>query len=165
MHRSSDYKKGAWIVHAFYGVGQIKGREEKQISGNEAEYFKIETADSTYWLPVDQIESEMLRPLSTTNDIQQALRVLQKPAKEMSSNYKVRQSHIREVQLENTPKGIACLVRDLRALQRKKGVLNHTESTAFRRLKNQFAREWGLVTQENKENIDTRLNKMLELQY
>ncbi len=165
MNTTSDFKQGSWIVHAFYGVGQIKGRETKQISGDEADYFKIETADSTYWLPVDQIESDMLRPLSSTEDIQQALVILQKPAKEMSSNYKVRQSLIREVQLQNTPKAIARLVRDLRALQRKNGVLNHTESTAFRRLRNQFAREWVLVTGTKKEKIDRRLDKLLGIQY
>lgn len=165
MGTIQNFAPGTWIVHAFYGIGRIKGLECKQISGDEAEYYKITTADSTFWIPVDQMDSDILRPLSSPEDIQQAITILQRPPQEMSSNYKVRQSRIKETQKENSPKAIARLVRDLRALQKKKGVLNHNESTAFRQLKEQFAREWALVTGSQADKVANRLNKILNLQY
>ena len=86
MKEFQSYSTGDWIVHAYYGIGQIKGVEVKCISGEESRYYKIQATGSTYWMPVDQMDSEALRPLATSEEMQQAIDVLQEPPMEMSSN-------------------------------------------------------------------------------
>jgi len=163
MKEKRVYSEGDWIVHSNYGMGKIKGSEVKAISGEEKHYFRVETTDSVYWMPKDQMDSEILRPLATPEEIQQAIAVLKKPPIEMSSNYKMRQNRIQETRTLNTPKAIALLIRDLRALKRAKGILNSSERGSFYALKQQLAEEWAIVTGVPPELITVKLDKLLEL--
>lgn len=161
MEEVREYSKGDYIVHTRYGIGQIKGLDLKDISGEETRYYRVKTTDSTYWIPVDQMDSEVLRPLSSAEDIQKAITALQNPPKEMSQNYKTRQSRIQTVQDRNTPRAIARLIHDLRERQREKGALNKTERSAFRTLKQRLVEEWALVTGAKTEKIESKLNILL----
>jgi CarD family transcriptional regulator len=161
MEEAHTYATEEWIVHSQFGIGQIKGVDVKGISGEETSYFRIKTTDSTFWVPVDQMNSEVLRPLSTPEEIQQAIAALQNPPEEMSSNYKIRQIRIRKARIRNTPKAIALLIRDLKALQREKGILNSTERSAFRTLKQRLVEEWSLVTGTKTDKIALTLENLL----
>jgi RNA polymerase-interacting CarD/CdnL/TRCF family regulator len=163
MEEDHAYSEGDWIVHANYGMGQIICIEVKGISGEEKSYYRIETSDSTYWMPVDQMESALLRPLSTPAEIQLAIDVLQEPPVEMSSNYKIRQNQILEARNLNTPEAIAVLIRDLRAYKRAKGILNSSESSSFQALKQQLAEEWAAVTGVKNERVALKLDILLDL--
>ena len=161
MEKTHMYSEGDWIVHSHYGIGQIKGIEEKSISGEETRYYRIKTTDSIFWMPVDQMDDDILRSLSTPEEIQQAVDALQEPPGEMSSNYKIRQNRIRQVQIRNTPQAIAQLIRDLRALKRDKGALNRTERSAFRALKQRLVEEWAIVTDAKTEKVTSKLDALL----
>ncbi len=161
MESVCDYAIGDWIVHANYGVGELKDIEVKCISGEEKRYYRVEAADSTFWIPFDQMDSELLRPLCSEEEIQEAIVTLQKPAEELPANLKSRQSHIRDLVHRNTPRAIARLIRDLQGLKRKKGVLNNTESNAFRTILQRFAREWAVVTGVSSDTTMSNLEKLL----
>ena len=161
MEESRTYSKGDWIVHSQFGIGKIKGVDIKDISGEKTEYFRIKTSSSTFWMPVNQMDSELLRPLSTPDEIEQAIVTLQKPAKEMSSNYKMRQNRIQIARARNTPKAIAKLIRDLRARQRDKGILNSSERSAFRSFKQRLVEEWVIVSGKKTEKIESTLDALL----
>ena len=163
ISESKAYSKNEWVVHSHYGVGRIVGEEVKNISGNETKYFKIETADSTFWVPVDQIESELLRPLSTREEIELAISALQGPAEEMSANSKLRQSRITSVRQDNTPVGIARLLCDLRARKRDKGVLYSSERSAYQTLSERLMQEWAVVTGTSPDVITAEFNQLLNI--
>lgn len=161
MEETRAYATGDWIVHTRYGIGQIKGLDLKNISGEETRYYRVKATDSTYWIPVDKMDSDVLRSLSTPEEIEKAIAVLKNPPKEMSQNYKTRQSRIQKVQIRNTPRAIARLIRDLRERQREKGILNKTEREALRTLKQRLIEEWALVTGAQTEKVESRLNLLL----
>ena len=162
MEESHGYSEGDWIVHSHFGVGQIEGAEVKHISGEETRYYKIKTTNSTFWVPVNQMDSEVLRPLATPEEIQQAIATLKKPAEEMSSNTKIRQSRIQSVRIGNTPRAIAQLIRDLRARKRDKGILYSSERSAFRTLRERLVQEWAIVMGAKAEDIAAELDKLLD---
>jgi RNA polymerase-interacting CarD/CdnL/TRCF family regulator len=164
MAPGSDYAIGDWIVHTNYGVGQIKEVEAKCISGEEKRYYRVEAADSTFWIPFDQMDSDLLRPLCSEKEIQAAIDTLQKPAEELPANLKSRQSHIQDLVQRNTPRAIARLIRDLRGLKRKKGVLNNSESSALRTILQRFAREWAVVSGVSSDTTMSNLEKLLDPQ-
>jgi RNA polymerase-interacting CarD/CdnL/TRCF family regulator len=157
------YSKGDWIVHRYYGVGQIKKIEGKNISGEENEYYRIETADSTYWMPVDQMEkdNDLIRPISTSAEIEEAIAILRRQPREMDSNHAARKSRIKRVQVKNSPAAVARLIRDLRARKRAKGTLNQAERSAFGRLKQRLAEEWAITTGINTEKAERRIDNLL----
>ena len=161
MEEAHAYSDGDWIVHSRYGSGQIKDVEVKNISGEETRYYRIKTTDSIFWMPVDQMDSDLLRPLSTPEEIHQAIATLQEPPEEMSANYKIRQIRIQDAQTSNTPRAIAQIIRDLRAYRRKKEALNSTERSAFRSLKQRLVEEWAIVTGIKTEKAASNLEDLL----
>jgi RNA polymerase-interacting CarD/CdnL/TRCF family regulator len=110
------------------------------------------------------MDSEVLRPLSTQEEIQLAIVALKKPPKEMSSNYKERQQRIHKAQTRNTPQSMARIIRDLRELRRKKGPLNATERSAYRTLKQRLIEEWAMVTDNKIEKVTSKLDDLLNPQ-
>ena len=154
-----------WIVHAQYGIGQIKGVDEKEISGEKARYYRVKTKNSTFWVPTNQINNEMLRPLSAPEDIQEAIDILQKSPKSMSPNAKIRQTRIRETRQHNTPQEIARLIRDLRELQREKAILNQNERSALQNLKKRLAEEWAVVVGLKAEQATVKLDALLNARH
>lgn len=162
MAESETYDPGDWIVHAHYGVGRIEGVETKNISGEDTRYYRVNTSQSTFWVPVDQMDSELIRPLSSADDIEDVIAILQKPAQVMSSNAKVRQSRIHNVRISNEPVDIARLIRDLKARQRDKGILYATERSAFIALKEQLVQEWAIVTDSKREEVSVEIDGLLE---
>lgn len=162
MTSTYAYAEKDWLVHSHYGIGQVKGIEVKGISGADVHYFRIETTDSTYWVPVDQMDNEKMRPLSSPEEFELAVEILARPANEMSSDHNARKNRIRSVNLLNTPEDTARLIRDLRARQLKRGELNLDESTAMRALKQRLVDEWSLVTGKKVDKITSQLDELLE---
>lgn len=164
MKTSHIYLEEDWLVHSQYGIGQIKGIEVKSISGRDVNYFRIQTTDSTFWVPVDQMDSEKMRPVSTLEEIQLVIAILQRPPMEMSPDYKDRNSRIQRVQLQNSLEDIARLIRDLRARRRDKGQYNLEENNVVRTLKQRLVDEWSVVTGQNAEIVTSSLDALLNHQ-
>jgi CarD family transcriptional regulator len=163
MESSHEYTVDDWLVHATFGIGQIKGIEEKGISGANVHYFKIQTADSTFWVPVDRSDGQELRPVSSAAEIQMAVAILLKPPQAMSSNHLVRKNDIQRVLLLNTLADSARLIRDLRARQRERGELHITEMNILRSLKQRLLEEWIVATGEQTEKVAAKIDELLRL--
>jgi hypothetical protein len=82
---------GDWIMHRQFSLGQIKQIEVKEIGGEASEYYRVESENSIFWIPIDKLDSEFIRPLATEEEIQEALAELAKPSPGMDRNYKKRQ--------------------------------------------------------------------------
>jgi RNA polymerase-interacting CarD/CdnL/TRCF family regulator len=156
-----EYGQGDWIVHSRYGIGQIIDIDVKDISGEKNHYFRIKSANSLFWIPVDQMDNKVIRPLSSPQEIEEAIVILQKSPKKMNSSYKIRQSRIREIRIQNKPSGIAGIMRDLKARQRDKVILNQSERSALNTFIDAFAREWALVKNIQFETAQTQLEGLL----
>jgi RNA polymerase-interacting CarD/CdnL/TRCF family regulator len=163
MEYSHEYAIDDWLVHATFGIGQITGVEEKGISGENVHYFKIQTADSTFWIPVDRMDGQELRPVASAADIQMAVAILLKPPQAMSSNHLVRKNDIQRVLLLNTLADSARLIRDLRARQRERGELHITEMNTLRSLKQRLLEEWIVATGERTEKVAAKIDELLGL--
>jgi len=141
----SAYAEGDWLVHGMYGLGQITGQDVKSISGAATPYWRVRTADSTYWIPVEHMDSELIRPLASAQQIEEAIAILQRPPQPMSASHIVRRSNIQTVREDNTPQALARLARDLRERQRQKGILGQAERSAYGTCRQRLVEEWSLV--------------------
>ena len=164
MKASQVYSEGDWLAHSVFGIGQIKGIEVKDISGASVDYFRIQTTDSTFWVPVDRMDSEKMRPVSTLEEFRLVIAILQRPPKEMSPDHQVRKTRIQRVQHQNMPEDIARLIRDLRARQRDKGKYSLDENQAGRMLRQRLADEWSVITGETIENATSNLDALINHQ-
>lgn len=161
MAATHQFSEKEYMVHAHFGIGQIKGIESKEVSGEKTNYYRIQTTDSTFWVPVDQMDNEIMRPLSSPEEIELVIAILERPPQEMSPDHNLRKHRIRTVQRGNTPEEIARLLRDLRARQRDKGKYNLDENSTIRTLKQRLIEEWSMVTGKKAELIAAQLDDLL----
>lgn len=158
---AESYDRGDWIVHCHLGVGQIEDVERKRISDQENTYYRVETIDSTIWIPVDQMDDEHIRPITDKAYFQEAVEVLNNPPKEMASNLSTRKSRIKQVIVNNVPIETARLIRDLREKRRSKNGLNQSERRALRDLTKRFVQEWAVCKGLTFEQARQRFNRKL----
>ena len=163
MSQTYSYTIGDWIVHSKYGIGQIEKLENKKISGEKSAYYRIQSGDSTFWVPADKMDSAQLRPLAKPAVIQQAIDLLQAPPKKMPGNYKLRQQKMVNAQVRNTPTALARILRDMRAYRRQKGNLSSTERVLFSLFKQRLAEEWALVKNMSAKNTNAKIEDLLSV--
>ncbi|HEX6303479.1 MAG TPA: CarD family transcriptional regulator [Anaerolineales bacterium] len=159
-----DYAKGDWIVHLYHGVGQIKGVVKKQLSGKEKKYYRVKTHNSIIFIPVKKADNSRIRPLTPKSEFRKALKVLERPPREMSSNHTTRKKVIREAKIDGSVEPILRIVRDL-TFRQHDSKLNTTEKRALNRLKDRLMHEWSACMQieveEARENLEKRLQPLV----
>ena len=166
MTESQTYAPNEWVVHRNYGVGQIKSTEQRSIGGKENTYCKIQTFNSTLWLPLAMTNDEWLRKLAPPVEIKQALEILESHPKSMADNLNIRKNQIKEVDSNDAPVVIAVLLRDLWSLKKDKKTLSQIEEAALRHFTDCFLSEWsvsmGITMDEAKVAFKGLINKSQE---
>jgi RNA polymerase-interacting CarD/CdnL/TRCF family regulator len=157
------YVSGDWIVHLYYGVGQIVGVEKKYLEGHTVSYFKVKTKDSTIWIPVKHSDNVRVRPIANKEEIREALNILKRKPRQMSDDHTKRKSRIKNVKEDGTLKSIARIVRDLNARQ-VETKLNDSEERALNQFTDRLLSEWaaclGIKIEEARKHLYRILQKV-----
>jgi RNA polymerase-interacting CarD/CdnL/TRCF family regulator len=154
------FVKGNWIVHIYYGVGQVKRLEKKCLDGKKTIYYRVEGKDGTFWLPVNKSDTERVRPIASQKQLDSALQAIKEQPRTFTEDYKQRQILLNESKLEGSLLEIACLVRDLSYWQVEKH-LNLSEKETLEHLKNRLSMEWSIVEDIKQQEARTELNELL----
>jgi RNA polymerase-interacting CarD/CdnL/TRCF family regulator len=155
------YDAGSWIVHRHHGVGEIECIEEKSLGGSVTTYYKVVTADSTLWVPLTEADEELFRPLSSQEEFEQVLAILQRPPREMADNHLSRRSRINDVRAGNSLEEVARLLRDLWG-RRAERPLNNTEERALRSLTDRLLSEWTVTRNVDEAEAEQRMRSLLD---
>ena len=161
--QQDDFRKGMWVVHQSYGVGQIQGIETRNISGEDADYYHliIKPTNSHIWIPIEKL-AEDARQVSTPEEFQEALAILERPPHPMDGQLNVRTKRITDVRAENSPITLARLLRDLWARQKEQGALSQTETDAMRRITERFLGEWTVCLGVELEVAEQKMIELLQ---
>ena len=155
------YSTGDWIVHAHYGVGQVKGIEKKVLEGEKKLFFKVKTFDGVYWLSVVKTNVEYIRPITSEHQIKRALTIIRRPPKQLSENHSQRNKAISDALNDPSIYAKARMIRDLNGKQQE-SKLNFTEEDAFLKMKKQLLNEWSVVQDTDRKVLEEKLDKALE---
>jgi RNA polymerase-interacting CarD/CdnL/TRCF family regulator len=155
------YSTGDWIVHAHYGVGQVKGIEKKVLEGEKKLFFKVKTFDGVYWLSVVKTNVEYIRPITSEHQIKRALTIIRRPPKQLSENHSQRNKAISDALNDPSIYAKARMIRDLNGKQQESR-LNFTEEDAFLKMKKQLLNEWSVVQDIDRKVLEEKLDKALE---
>lgn len=156
------YAPKEWIVHCHYGVGQVLAIETKCISGEENDYYRIKTRNSTIWVGVDQLDEDKFRPIATRQEFDEVLAILERPPRPMKANFNARKRRINQVKFKNSPLALARIVRDLWGRQSRRGSLSNTEQSALRRFTKRLLAEWSVCLRVDVPEAQTRLYALLQ---
>ena len=155
------FSKGDWIVHAHYGVGQVKGIEKKELEGEKKLFFRVKTFEGVYWLSVVRTDVEYIRPITSEYQIKRALTIVRKPPEKLPENHTKRNKLITEALKDPSLYPKVRMIRDLNGKQ-EESKLNFTEEDAFLKMKKQFVNEWSVVQNMDREILEEKLDKALE---
>lgn len=161
MDSNVPYSSGDWIVHSYYGVGQIKRVEVKPIHGEDKECFKVRTKDCTYWFPTTDTENSRIRPVASKEIIDKVVKSLRRKSTKLDTDRNLWKKEIDEVQSNGDLLSISKLVRDLSAQQVLRE-LNQTEANALEHYKDRLLREWASIVHEEVKIIRPRLQSYIE---
>jgi len=154
------YAVGDWIVHARYGVGQVRSLEKKPIGDIDRLCYRVRTENGVFWLPIDNDDNKRVRPIASPRRIQRAIETLRKAPQKMAAKFQTRRKRIREVSLDGDLNSDIKLLRDLNARQHRRG-LNMTEQNAFDAIAKRFSKEWSLSNGIDIKEAHQKLNHFL----
>jgi RNA polymerase-interacting CarD/CdnL/TRCF family regulator len=155
------YKTGDWIVHIFYGLGQVISKDNRTLDGEEQLFHRVKTSNSQYWIPIENIDFERIRSVASINQIKYALAIVRRSPKKFSKDYIKRRKEISET-LNNV--SLYSNVRLIRDLQGRRAVskFNLNENNLLLNITEQFLSECELVLGEDHEIVEKKLSKALK---
>jgi RNA polymerase-interacting CarD/CdnL/TRCF family regulator len=162
MDSSLPYTTGDWVVHLYYGVGQITAIEYKPINGEKQECYKVKTKNSTFWFPTIDCDNPRIRPVVSDEIISKVIYHLRRKAGALETDTKYWKKKIDEVKSNGDILSITKLIRDLSTIQVVRG-LNETENNALEFFKERLLREWASSTKEDVEKIRPTLIEHLQV--
>jgi RNA polymerase-interacting CarD/CdnL/TRCF family regulator len=160
--KSTSLGKGDWIVHTYYGVGQIMGMETKQIEDATIKYYRVEAKNSIFYVPVKNIDNERIRPVASQYMMRKVKKILQEAPEEMSPDHNIRKRQIIDLLSDGSLATTAQLIRDLTG--RKAGYsLNDHEEKTLEKLTEQLVLEWSIAQQIDLEEANQQFRENLQI--
>jgi len=159
--KSDTFAKGDWVVHTYYGIGQIIGIEKKQIDDEKLNYFKVKSENSVFFIPVENIDIERVRPISSEYKLKKAIKILKSPAESFEDDHTLRKRQITELMTDSSIETTAAVIRDL-TNQRQGNGLNDHEDKALEKLTHQMATEWAITQDIDFQDAFNKLSAILE---
>jgi len=116
MESGNLYSPGDWVVHLYYGVGQINCIETKHIEGQKKKCYKVKTKHSTYWFSNTDTGNPRFRPVASEEIIKKVVYQLRRKAGRLNIDKEYWKKRIDEVKSYGDMLSISKLVRDLSAV-------------------------------------------------
>ncbi len=161
MDSNTTYTINDWVVHTYYGVGQIKRIEVKPIHGEDTKCFKVRTRDSTFWFPAADIDNPRIRPVASKDVIHKVVKNLRRKSSKLNTDRRIWKKRIGEVQSNGDLLSTSILIRDLSAQQVLRD-LNQTEEDALESCKERLLLEWASITGEQVEKLRSKLQGYIQ---
>lgn len=158
--KPESLKKGDWIVHTYYGIGQIKSIETKSIGEDKNKYFKVKTKNSTFFIPVDQIDEERIRPVASDYKLRKAKKILKDPPVTYPDDHNERKKMLAETASDSSLEVSAQTIRDLLYRKQIDG-LNDYEEKTLQTAEKLFVREWAIIQDIGEEDARERFEKLM----
>lgn len=158
--KPESLKKGDWVVHTYYGIGQIKSVETKSIGDKKNKYFKVKTRNSTFFVPVANIDEDRVRPVASDYKLRKARKILKDPPVPFPEDHNERKKMLAEISGDSSLEVSAQTIRDLLFRKQTEG-LNDYEEKTLQTLEKLFVREWAIIQDVSEEEAQERYEKLL----
>lgn len=150
------------MVYPHHGAGQIAGKEQRTILGEEREYLTIKILhnDMTVMVPVDKAAEVGLRRVIDEETVKKVLAVLEGEISEMPKNWNRRFKHNRDKMKTGDIYELSEVVRNLASREHDKG-LSTGEKQMYTRAKKILASELMYALDKNEEEAEAHLDDLL----
>lgn len=158
---SPTFQVGERVVHWIYGPGEVIKLEEKELSGQAAQYYVVQLKDMTIWVPADNTngKSSLRRPTSA-DQFQHLFAILSSPGEPLSQDRMERKTQVLEAMRDGTIESVCRVIRDLSFFGRTKK-LNDYDVSTLERAQNFLLNEWKLALSVPFDQAQEELKLML----
>ncbi len=154
------------VVYPGYGVALICKVFSREVAGNSVVFYelKFQNKDMTVMVPKDRIEEVGIRPLSSTCHIDDMLKTITQPAKQIKteitgSNWNKRNKEYQTKISTGSLKDISEIYRDLKFISRVKE-LSFGEKTILLKAELLLAEEISAAQQVDEDNAIQKLRSL-----
>jgi len=135
------FKIGDWVVHCTHGLGQILAMEERTINKIKAPYYKVQVADLTIWIPIDESLKSRLRLPNDAAGFMESIAVLSEPAENLPSDYRQRNLQLHDMLKDGGVEAYCKVIRDLSAYSQGRASSDH-DNTLMKYVQGILIGEW-----------------------
>ena len=139
--KASRFEVGDYIVHHYYGVGKVIDVVEKGLGSDKNTFYKVYTDNITYWIPIDNEQTDHIIPIRSKALFNKALNVLSQPPEPIANHHKTRKKRIHERWLKGTLTSRAKLLRDLYG-RLKTESLSFSEKQMMEKVRRHYINQW-----------------------
>lgn len=137
-----DFREGDPVMHWTYGLGQVIGMEQREISGQTVLYYAVKVRDLTIWVPADNNLSSRLRPPTPAAEFEALIAILTSTEEPLPNDRQERKTLLVTQLKDGRAESLCRVVRDLSAYQRAKP-LNENDQHLLKRVQTALLGEWG----------------------
>ena len=158
-------KIGQKVVHSQYGAGIVVDVREGAEDEEHGRYYVIDIPSNALkvHVPVDTLDQVNLRRISSKRTVSRALATLSKVGIDLPKDYRERRALVQQSISGGRIHDVACVVRDLCALQAVKKSMSTMELALLTDAKRRLAGELALVSDidldEAAQRIESTLHK------
>lgn len=154
-------EQGDWIVHTYYGIGQITNVVTRTIGEEKAKYYRVDARNSTFYIPVDNPINDRIRPLSSEYKLRKAKKILRSEPEELPENHNDRRKYISEFSGNSEMDISAQILRDLHHRKQAHG-LNDYEQRILDSTEKMFIREWAIIQEISEDQAQEKLDQIYD---
>jgi len=156
------YKVGDKAVHPAHGVGEITSIEQRQIAGQDKQFYILKIAESgmTVMIPTDGTERAGLRDVISKRDAEQVLAVMKRKEYAVTSQpWNRRFREYTEMMKSGKLVEVAKVLRDLSLLRQEKE-LSFGEKRLLEQARMMLVRELALAQRQKEDRVGKTLDQM-----
>lgn len=161
-------KKGEHVVIPGCGVGRVEAKETMELGESQVETWRIYLGPDAgrYWVPVDRIQHEGLRPLMEPDRVKSTWKLIEEQeAPKKRAHWNQRRKRYQEMVMSNSPMELAKLIGELVAVRAKKKekrqVLSFGERRLLEQAKELIVQEIAAATGKSETKIEERLDTVI----
>jgi len=157
------FSEGDYVVYPAHGVGRVVGHETQSIGDIEVQLLVVsfEKDRMILRLPVSKAKAAGLRPLSTSEDMLQALKMLSIRTKSRRTMWSRRAQEYEAKINSGDPKSIAEVIRDLYRTATQSDQ-SYSERQIYQAALERFVRELAVVEKIDETSATQKLEDFLK---
>lgn len=155
-----DYHVGDAVVHWAYGLGEIIGLEERDLSGRKIRYYLVKIQNQTVFVPVDKEITNRLRPPTSRQEFKRLFKILSGSSEDLLEDRFDRKTQLHKELADGKAENLCRIVRDLTHMAQKKS-LNDDDKNVLDRTRGLLCSEWEFSLSMPREQVERELHRML----
>lgn len=155
-----EFQTGDNVVHCTHGLGRVLAIEKREFFDKVINYYMVQMADLTIWIPADENLKSRLRPPTSAAGFKQLLAILSSPADKLPDDRRLRTTHLQERIEDGRAESLCKVIRDLTAF-RQTHSWSEADGALMRRAQKALVGEWSFIFSITQHEAEDQLQRLL----